>query len=102
MSGNVAEWEDSFDGATATSKCRLRGGSYLDNHDPTALSCAAERSVLRVPTNDVDLEDVGFRCCQYCSIELRKGSVRCAPSLHRLRYPERVTYLTWTTILAAW
>jgi formylglycine-generating enzyme required for sulfatase activity len=64
MSGNVAEWEDSCDGSSATSKCRVRGGSYAS---PTSADqqCNAVREVVRVPTAADDLKDVGFRCCLY-------------------------------------
>ena len=65
MSGNVAEWEDSCDDATATSPCRVRGGSYKANNDATALRCDAVRSVPRMPTDDALLKDIGFRCCLY-------------------------------------
>lgn len=65
MSGNVAEWEDSCNDASATSPCRVRGGSYKDSNDATALRCDAVRSVPRVPTDDALLKDIGFRCCIY-------------------------------------
>lgn len=70
MSGNVAEWEDSCDGASPTSKCRVRGGSFFANNDPTTLSCKGNRTEQRVPPDlgnaDTDvLRDVGFRCCLY-------------------------------------
>jgi len=65
MSGNVAEWEDSCDDASATSPCRVRGGSYKGNNDATALRCDAVRSVPRMPTDDALLKDVGIRCCRY-------------------------------------
>ncbi len=65
MSGNVAEWEDSCDNASATSPCRVRGGSYKDNNDIAALRCDAIRSVARMPTDDALLKDIGIRCCLY-------------------------------------
>ena len=65
MSGNVAEWEDSCDNATATSPCRVRGGSYKDNNAEAALRCDAIRSVARMPTTKDEVKDVGIRCCLY-------------------------------------
>lgn len=65
MSGNVAEWEDSCDGAATTSNCNLRGGSYKAADDATTLRCDATRSEVRMPTTDAVLADVGFRCCLY-------------------------------------
>jgi formylglycine-generating enzyme required for sulfatase activity len=67
MSGNVAEWEDSCDGAEADASCRLRGGSYAAEDDPTSLSCLAARTEQRVPPagQAAALADVGFRCCLY-------------------------------------
>lgn len=65
MSGNVAEWEDSCDGTTATANCRVRGGSWADSG--LGQTCASGRSVARMPAAmDPDpLADIGFRCCQY-------------------------------------
>jgi formylglycine-generating enzyme required for sulfatase activity len=68
MSGNVAEWEDSCDGTTATANCRVRGGSYADSSGNQ--TCLATRDVVRMPPPVADpltdpLRDVGFRCCQY-------------------------------------
>lgn len=58
MSGNVAEWEDSCNGATgSTDDCRVRGGSFKEAQ--AALACNADRVLKR----DAKLEDVGFRCC---------------------------------------
>ena len=71
MLGNVAEWEDSCDGTAPTSNCRVRGGSYAAGFDdPVALSCAAERTLPRVPQEGSTvaaeaLADIGFRCCLY-------------------------------------
>jgi hypothetical protein len=70
MSGNVAEWEDSCDGATPDSKCRVRGGSFFAEGDAGTLSCKGLRTVQRVPPDtgnpDTDpLRDIGFRCCLY-------------------------------------
>lgn len=69
MSGNVAEWENSCDGASATSKCRVRGGSYASASSADQ-TCAALRDVERMPAATGDpatdpLKDIGFRCCQY-------------------------------------
>ena len=65
MSGNVAEWEDSCDGTTAASSCRVRGGSWAESS--LSQTCASGRDVVRMPpVMDPDpLADVGFRCCQY-------------------------------------
>jgi formylglycine-generating enzyme required for sulfatase activity len=65
MSGNVAEWEDSCDGTSATSLCRVRGGSYAANDDPAALRCDAVRAVARMPNTPEALADIGIRCCVY-------------------------------------
>lgn len=65
MSGNVAEWEDSCDGNTATSQCRLRGGSYTAADTSATLECAAVRTEQRQPTDGNVLKDVGIRCCLY-------------------------------------
>ncbi|HSO36744.1 MAG TPA: SUMF1/EgtB/PvdO family nonheme iron enzyme [Labilithrix sp.] len=65
MSGNVAEWEDSCDDATATSPCRVRGGSYKDNDNIEALKCVAVRSVPRMPLTKDAVKDIGIRCCLY-------------------------------------
>jgi formylglycine-generating enzyme required for sulfatase activity len=73
MSGNVAEWEDSCPQAgtdagpppSATDLCLVRGGAYTANFDPAGLACNANRSVQRVPANNADLADIGFRCCVY-------------------------------------
>lgn len=65
MSGNVAEWEDSCDDASATSPCRVRGGSYKDNNVEAALRCDAVRSEVRMPATKEVLKDIGIRCCQY-------------------------------------
>jgi len=67
MSGNVAEWEDSCDGADAAAACRLRGGSYTASNVGGTLQCDAARSLGRLPAvADPDpLRDVGIRCCLY-------------------------------------
>ena len=70
MSGNVAEWEDSCDGANPDSKCRVRGGSFNANQDPETMSCKGLRTEQRIPATtgnpDTDpLRDIGFRCCLY-------------------------------------
>ncbi len=65
MSGNLAEWEDSCDGAEATSTCRVRGGSYADANGPSPLRCDAERAVERMPAARDTLKDLGIRCCAY-------------------------------------
>jgi formylglycine-generating enzyme required for sulfatase activity len=73
MSGNVAEWEDSCPQSgtdagpapSASDMCLVRGGSYASNNDSAALACDAGRTVQRIPTNNADLADVGFRCCVY-------------------------------------
>jgi len=58
LSGNVAEWEDSCDGATGPQdSCLLRGGSFRS--DAMGLSCQAQELGLRMLVRD----DVGFRCC---------------------------------------
>jgi len=59
MTGNIAEWEDSCDSATAaTAKCLVRGGSHLDG-TAAALSCASVQTAVRTERRS----DVGFRCC---------------------------------------
>jgi formylglycine-generating enzyme required for sulfatase activity len=65
MSGNLAEWEDSCDGATTASNCNLRGGSYTAANNAPALRCDATRTEVRMPATDALLADVGFRCCLY-------------------------------------
>ena len=70
MSGNVAEWEDSCDGTAPNSNCRVRGGSFFANNDPTTLSCKGMRTEQRVPPQSADPDtditrDIGFRCCLY-------------------------------------
>lgn len=66
MSGNVAEWEDSCDGA---GNCKLRGGSYTPPDLQSNLRCDANRVLQRVPPLNAqgaaDLKDVGIRCCLY-------------------------------------
>lgn len=61
MSGNVAEWEDACSGTSPGDTCRLRGGSYAAGGNGSALSCLADRTLVRTQTAD----DVGFRCCAY-------------------------------------
>lgn len=70
MSGNLAEWEDSCDGANADSKCRVRGGSFQAEGDAGTLSCSGNRLEQRMPPttgnpNTDPLRDVGIRCCLY-------------------------------------
>jgi formylglycine-generating enzyme required for sulfatase activity len=65
MSGNVAEWEDSCDDATATSPCRVRGGSAAAANDAAALRCDAVRTVPRMGATAPELKDIGIRCCLY-------------------------------------
>lgn len=65
MSGNVAEWEDSCSGDTATSSCNVRGGSYAANDTAATLRCDAPRTEVRLPADGNVLADVGFRCCLY-------------------------------------
>jgi hypothetical protein len=63
LSGNAAEWDDSCekiatsDLASASDKCRVRGGSYKGQN--AELSCAADRFFLRSQASP----EVGFRCC---------------------------------------
>ena len=58
MSGNVAEWEDSCNGANgAADICRIRGGSFAS--DQSELSCGADTSIKR----DTRTAQIGFRCC---------------------------------------
>jgi formylglycine-generating enzyme required for sulfatase activity len=57
MSGNVAEWEDSCDGAAPSASCHLRGGA-LDS-SPKELRCDAPAAAPRSATS----ETIGFRCC---------------------------------------
>jgi formylglycine-generating enzyme required for sulfatase activity len=62
MSGDVAEWENSCDGAGDAGpmdNCVVRGGSYMANSDPTQLACNATKSVAR----DTTSPDIGIRCC---------------------------------------
>ena len=59
MSGNVAEWENSCDGALATSNCLVRGGSFADTAGAT--TCTSNQNQVRTQTSD----DVGTRCCQF-------------------------------------
>ena len=59
LGGNLAEWEDSCDGAGAEDGCRVRGGSYT--HEANGLRCDAGRT-LRWPRN-LSGSDIGFRCC---------------------------------------
>ena len=58
MSGNVAEWTDSCDGAVSTSSCHVRGGSF--NSGPAA-SCGVDAT----PTRLTKSADIGIRCCQF-------------------------------------
>jgi formylglycine-generating enzyme required for sulfatase activity len=61
MSGNVAEWEDSCNGATgAGDGCRVRGGDH-ESYEASgaALRCDADRSERR----DLRSGSIGFRCC---------------------------------------
>lgn len=64
MSGNVSEWEDACDDATAV--CQTRGGSYLDDgptsRAETHTSYLACRTIRPVARSDARL-DLGFRCC---------------------------------------
>jgi hypothetical protein len=55
MSGNVAEWENSCDGA---GNGRVRGGSRSSS--PTGLRCDAD--ALK-PINDNNDPEIGVRCC---------------------------------------
>ena len=57
MSGNVAEWVNACQDQTATSVCRLRGGSYESS--ASELMCSADDSLSRSATSP----SVGFRCC---------------------------------------
>jgi hypothetical protein len=58
MSGNIAEWEDSCQGATGEQdSCLVRGGSYLS--DKTTLTCKS----FDVKSRGYSAPDVGFRCC---------------------------------------
>ena len=63
MSGNVWEWENSYDTATgATDYCRVRGGSYVQtNNDATGvfLRCDTNNNNSRNLTDS----SIGFRCC---------------------------------------
>jgi formylglycine-generating enzyme required for sulfatase activity len=68
MSGNVAEWENSCDGSTAISNCRVRGGSYMNTMNEQ--TCTSGRDLPRMPAPTGNpatdpLKDIGFRCCQY-------------------------------------
>ncbi len=69
MSGNVGEWEDSCEGATKDSLCRVRGGSYNSGPDGTAIRCDSVRKEPRIPdppdSGPDPLKDIGFRCCLY-------------------------------------
>ena len=65
LSGNAAEWEDSCDSANLNASCNVRGGSYANNNNATALRCDATRTVPRMPTAPTDLKDIGIRCCVY-------------------------------------
>lgn len=59
LSGNVLEWEDACDGGMGENdRCRIRGGSYLD--DITTLRCDYNLDI----TRNKALPNVGFRCCK--------------------------------------
>jgi len=55
MSGNVFEWEDACESATASAQCRIRGGSFNDE----SLQCDAPAAVERM----IHSGNIGFRCC---------------------------------------
>jgi formylglycine-generating enzyme required for sulfatase activity len=57
LSGNVWEWEDSCNGVSQTSPCRLRGGSFSGSG--STLSCGYSYSAPR----SSNYSTVGFRCC---------------------------------------
>jgi hypothetical protein len=59
MSGNVAEWEISCDGAT--DECLVRGGAF----DGLAVdvACTSSRQVPRIPGSLSDYQKIGVRCC---------------------------------------
>jgi formylglycine-generating enzyme required for sulfatase activity len=68
MSGNVAEWEDSCNGANgASDQCLVRGGSYASSATsvPSALCDASSPSSNKAPLvrRDSHHEQYGFRCC---------------------------------------
>jgi hypothetical protein len=63
MSGNVAEWENSCNGATGqTDNCAVRGGAYDTTPGSTSLTCASSSAQMPVP-RQTSAADIGFRCC---------------------------------------
>ncbi|MCA9623839.1 MAG: SUMF1/EgtB/PvdO family nonheme iron enzyme, partial [Myxococcales bacterium] len=60
MSGNVAEWEDSCNGATGASDlCQTRGGAYNNDNNAQQLRCDSNI----VNARDTAAAHIGFRCC---------------------------------------
>jgi hypothetical protein len=66
MSGNVAEWENACSGTTgASDTCAIRGGAWDSPAADWQCQWQADETRQRMPANDADTADVGFRCCQY-------------------------------------
>jgi formylglycine-generating enzyme required for sulfatase activity len=58
MSGNVTEWNESYDDCPSGYFCPARGGSY-SSMDQSSLSCSSNFEL------GGSAPDVGFRCCLY-------------------------------------